>query len=317
LEKKALLCCFTGNDDDTTFLNLFSPFTAYREHLSENIIRIFLKNAVPGSKKRFSVARNAHEAEIWYEITYCFQAGTNYFTVKAGQKIREIAFQEDKTLISPTQFKEVCVKVFKSAVAAVLLASVCSFAGIELAIGGGECLSNKTMTKDYKLQDGVDNNMRFGYSFGINARYALDEHMGLVAGVSYETRGLIIDYGGITDAKNANYLQIPILFSYKVIPDVAINIGPEAGLFLGGKDIFTVYGQETKDDLKDINKLDLGMSAQVNIYSASNWIVVGISYYYGLLNTDSADHNPAYKGSETNNSIKVTVSVLISKLLGM
>jgi hypothetical protein len=212
------------------------------------------------------------------------------------------------------------VKSFKTIVAVVLFASVSSFAGLDLMVGGGLNMSNESFSGDYKdILTGMNKSMRIGFNAGANMCIPFSEQMGLVAGLNYETRGtkLKADSMGasVTVTKAASYLQIPILFSYKPIPALAINLGPELGIFLGGKaktEITGVTGLSMPDeDLEDISTLDLGASIQVN-YTIANMIVVGAGYYWGFLNTDnsSVPAGMSISGSETNNNIKINVGYL-------
>jgi outer membrane immunogenic protein len=204
------------------------------------------------------------------------------------------------------------VKCFKTVAAVVLLASVSSFAGIDLAIGGGLNMSNATLTKDYGLPSNGTKSMVMGFNAGANARFAFNEQMGVVAGVNYETRGVKTDDGTYKKTYSSNYLQIPLLFSYKIIPELAVNIGPEFGIFLSGKYKEEAYGMSGESNLEKVSTLDLGASVQVN-YTIINMIVVGAGYYYGFL---KPDNNSDYMGSNmkevrANNNIKITLAYLL------
>jgi outer membrane immunogenic protein len=207
------------------------------------------------------------------------------------------------------------VKCFKMLVAVVLVASFSSFAGIDLTIGGGLNISDVNLSKDYKLASDQTKSMLMGFNAGANARFAFNDKMGLVAGLNYETRGAKIKTSdlGFSETKTGNlaYLQIPVLFSYKFMPELAVNIGPEIGLLLRAKE--KVEGDfdidnGTFDVKSSTSSLDLGASIQVT-YTISNMIVVGAGYDYGFINTDK---NPGdMKGAMTNSNIKVTVAYLL------
>lgn len=207
------------------------------------------------------------------------------------------------------------MKCFKKIAAIVLLASMSSFAGIGLTIGGGLNMSNMAFSGDYENQiAGATKSMLIGFNAGVNALFGFNEKMGLVAGLNYETRGaeLKMESGGVsaTATGTYNYLQIPILFSYKFIPELAVNLGPELGFFLGGTSKMEVAGQSQSNDLKNISTMDLGLSIGVS-YTIINMIVVGAGYDLGFLNTDNDPADKDMSGSITNNNIKITVAYLI------
>jgi hypothetical protein len=208
------------------------------------------------------------------------------------------------------------VKSFKTIVAVVLFASFSSFAGTDLMVGGGLNMSNVAMSGDYKLGDGVTKSMHVGFNAGANLLIPFGEQIGMVAGVNFETRGTEMKetVSGIsaTITSAASYLQIPLLFSYKPIPALAINIGPELGFFLGGTSKTEALGLSQSEDLTNVSTFDFGASLQVN-YTIANMIVVGAGYYLGFLNTDATEVPAGFArtGSVTNNNIKIHVGYLI------
>jgi hypothetical protein len=168
------------------------------------------------------------------------------------------------------------------------------------------------LSGDYKLKPGMEKTLVIGFNAGVNVSISLAPNMGLVAGWNYETRGMKITERDInlTAKVTANYLQVPILFSYKFMPELAVNIGPEVGIFICGKETITMDSKSTETAMTHVSTLDLGASVQVT-YTVANMIVVGAGYYYGFLNTDSANHDPAMSGAATNNTIKIFVGYLI------
>jgi hypothetical protein len=202
------------------------------------------------------------------------------------------------------------MKFLKVSVAAVLLASVSSFAAMDLTIGGGLNLSNTMLSGDYKMPDGVDKTMLIGFNAGANARFAFNDMMGLVAGLNFETRGMKISEGDLKLTTSANYLQIPVLFSYKLMPELAINIGPEVGIYLSGKGKAEMAGQSVEADLENVSTLDLGASIGVT-YTFAEVVQVGGGFYWGFLNTDNDPADADMSGAATNMNIKITVGYLL------
>jgi hypothetical protein len=190
-----------------------------------------------------------------------------------------------------------------------MLASLCSFAGIDLRIGGGLNLSDEIHTGVNKLSDAYEEKLLVGFNAGSSVSYYFTERLGMVAGLSFETRGYGWDNKdietGITRSAvfSLYYLQIPVLCSYRPIPELAVNLGPELGIFLSGKS--KVDGTEA--DLKEIKPVDLGVSLTAD-YTIANIIAVGAGYYYGLLNNDDRPRGASVKGSSTNTNIKLYVA---------
>jgi hypothetical protein len=205
------------------------------------------------------------------------------------------------------------MKYAKSFGAIVLLASFCSFAGIELRVSGGLNLSGETYSGDFKLPDNFKQKMHVGFNIGASGAFYFTQQLGVVAGLGYETRGS----GWKVDETEAdfalNYLQIPAHFAFRPVPALTIALGPELGIFLSGN--ANVNGE--KVDLDPIKPIDLGASLTVD-YTFINMIAVGAGYYLGILNNDDRPRGDFVKGSITNNNIKIYIAFIlpIKKLFG-
>jgi Outer membrane protein beta-barrel domain len=205
------------------------------------------------------------------------------------------------------------VKCFKAIAAVVMVVSIPAVAGIDCMIGGGLNVSSQSFTHDYTtMVSGSGQSMLVGFNAGANARLAFTRKTGLVAGLNYETRGSILKWAGQTQTYSASYLQIPVLFSYNVMPALAVNSGPEAGIFLRGKYREKFNYSSSSLDITDKSALDLGASLQAT-YTIANMVVVGAGYYWGFLNTDNYNYGSGLKpnGSVTNRNINVTVAYLL------
>jgi hypothetical protein len=191
----------------------------------------------------------------------------------------------------------------------VLFASLCSFAGIDLRIGGGLNLSNEIYSGDFELSDTYKKHMHIGFNEGWGMALYFTEQLGVFAGLNCETRGSgwKVDDPISGDSRSAEfsmwYLQIPLLFSFKPIPALAINLGPELGIFLSGK---SKVGSVTMY-LDEIKLIDFGASITAD-YTIADMIAVGAGYYFGLLNNDDRPRGASVKGSSTNTNIKLYVA---------
>ncbi|MFP4522548.1 MAG: porin family protein [Fibrobacterota bacterium] len=206
------------------------------------------------------------------------------------------------------------MKVLKILVAVAALSAV-SFAGNAVIPTLGLNMSNISASGDY--EDFYEEaGILIGFNVGANYHLAINDQMGLLAGLSFETRGTAMTMDMITayDASfqpiteevdvvmSANYIQIPVLFQYNVMPELGIVVGPEAGIFLSGK----AKIDDEEDDLEDINTLDLGLSFGAN-YTVAEKFVIGASYYLGLMNIDGSDSSDDADGAMKNTNIKLSV----------
>jgi hypothetical protein len=205
------------------------------------------------------------------------------------------------------------MKYSKKIGAIVFLASFYSFAGIDLRVGGGLNLSNEAHSGGYTLASDETKKMHVGFNAGAQADIHLSTQMGVVAGLSYETRGsqTVVDAGSPYFDPNASpqvfslrYLQIPVLFSYRPIPALSIAIGPELGIFLDGE---LKLGNSVSGPLDEIRTIDFGASLLVD-YTFANMIAVGAGYYLGLLNNDASSTADILSGGIKNNNIKLYVA---------
>ena len=208
--------------------------------------------------------------------------------------------------------REAGLKHVTSICAIVLFTSFCSFAtGIDLRVGGGLNLSYEIYSGDYNLPDTVyKKRMHAGYNAGLSAAVYFTQQLGVISGLSYETRGFGYDvddpvWGGPSSEEYLlNYLQIPVLFSYKPIPALSVNIGPELGVFLSGK---RMIGDEDFD-VEGIRPIDFGASLNVE-YTFINKIAVGAGYYFGLIhNEEVSEGSFVVKGTKRHTNLKLYVA---------
>jgi len=195
--------------------------------------------------------------------------------------------------------------------ATIFLCSLCSFAGIDLRLGGGLNLSNEAYTGDYKLPSGYNQSMHVGFNVGANVALSFPGPMGIVTGLNFETRGSGWTNDG--DSRTAEfalqYLQIPALFSYRPFPGLAVSIGPELGIFLKGKE--KLNGQwSDMGEAEKVKAIDFGVSLTID-YTILNMINAGVGYYQGFLNNDDRASAPNLSGGIINSNIKIFVAYVL------
>jgi hypothetical protein len=192
------------------------------------------------------------------------------------------------------------MKYVKNIGAIVLVASFCSFAGIDLRIGGGLNISDETYYGDYTLPPNVKKSMYVGFNVGAGVGVYILNHMGITGALSFETRGSKEDFDGVATVTALNYLQVPVHFSFRPVPllPLAVGIGPELGIFINGK---SKIGSDSQD-FNGIKPIDFGASVSVD-YTLLNMVAVGAGYYFGFLN-----NNDASAAIEKNSNIKIYVA---------
>ena len=132
-----------------------------------------------------------------------------------------------------------------------------------------------TITGDYsdhaKFKVGLVAGAEFGYDF--------TENMGITAGLLYTMQGAGVKDDG--DNRNMDYLNIPVLFNYYIIPGLAVKAGVQPG--------FLMRAKAGDDDFKDsCKKLDLAIPLGLS-YEFSDF-VIDARYNLGLLNINDNDN---------------------------
>ena len=123
-----------------------------------------------------------------------------------------------------------------------------------------------------KMKVGLVAGAEFGYNFA--------ENMGVTAGLLYTMQGSGVK--DFDDKQKCDYLNIPVLFNYYVIPGLALKAGVQPGFLMSAK-----YGDT---DMKDAyEKIDFAIPLGAS-YEISDF-VIDARYNLGL--TDIAKSNLA------------------------
>jgi hypothetical protein len=158
-------------------------------------------------------------------------------------------------------------------IAALMVATLSASAqGMYLKPMVGGTLSTMTGdgSDDAKMKVGLVAGAEFGYDF--------TENMGLTAGLLYTMEGC--KSKALDKNMNLDYLNIPILFNYYVIPGLALKAGVQPGFLMRAK----LDGNDMKDFYK---KFDLAIPLGAS-YEFSDF-VIDARYNLGAL-FNIADH---------------------------
>ena len=114
--------------------------------------------------------------------------------------------------------------------------------------------------------------MKAGLVAGVEAEYGISENLGITGGVLYSMQGCKAKEG---DGKmKLDYINVPILANYYVIPGLAIKAGIQPGFLMSAKDN---DGNSFKDEMKKVDiSIPLGAS-----YEFENF-VIDARYNLGL-----------------------------------
>jgi hypothetical protein len=134
--------------------------------------------------------------------------------------------------------------------------------------------------------------MKVGLVAGAEFGYNLSEQFGLTAGLLYTMQGS--KYKDVDDAQKCDYLNIPVMANYYIIPGLAIKAGIQPGFLMSAK-----YGDT---DVKDYYKgFDLAIPLGLS-YEFSDF-VIDARYNLGVGNIVDKDISKAAGDRKAHNSV--------------
>ena len=121
----------------------------------------------------------------------------------------------------------------------------------------------------------TDSKVRVGMMAGVEGEYGVAENFGLTAGLFYSMQGVKftnkIDGVDLTETDKVDFLNIPIMANYYVIPGLAVKAGVQPG--------FKVSGKRSIDAKEGSSKANLTEDLE-GIKSFQFAIPLGASYEY-------------------------------------
>lgn len=178
----------------------------------------------------------------------------------------------------------------------VALLGIVSIAGaqnLSFNVKGGLNLSNVS-------GDVEDNKMKIGYHFGVGADFEFAPNMSIQPSLLYSAKGAKADSEGIDVTLNANYLQLPVHFAYKIDAapgtKVVLHAGPYIAYGVGGeikgKQSGVTVAIDTFDgDIGLLKRFDAGLGLGVGAEFGP--ILLDLGWDMGLINVarDSGDES--------------------------
>ncbi|NVN16972.1 outer membrane beta-barrel protein [Muricauda sp. HICW] len=167
--------------------------------------------------------------------------------------------------------------------------------------------------------DFTNNSWRTAYHFGVFSNISLSDRIALEPRVLLSSKGYNneIDLNEFDNpsqqpstqtlikyANRNNYLSLPILFKYKLMSNLSLDLGPEIAFLLYSKHVITKVDGEGYFAEGDVPQegsgdffLDYGAMAGITFYFTTN-TSIQLNYFYGLSNL----HRKAIIGDSTENN---------------
>lgn len=152
----------------------------------------------------------------------------------------------------------------------------------QFGIKAGLNLSDLYSDKDSKAD------MKTGLNLGIFAKMPLSGSLAIQPELYYTMKGASVTYNSLlldgTADFSLSYLELPVLFVYKVTGMFNVHIGPYVSYLLNGKvkndANINLFDFENNINMDNYNRIDAGLAAGAGIDIGS--ISIGARYYMGL-----------------------------------
>jgi len=178
--------------------------------------------------------------------------------------------------------------------------------------------------------ESINNSWRIAYHFGAFSNIPLSDKIALEPRILFSSKGygdeinfeqfiinsdLPISQSRIKFANRNNYLSIPVLFKYKLIDKISLDLGPEISFLLSSKEVVTKVDREgfyMKGDVPQEGSgnffLDYGAMVGVTYYFTTN-ASIQLNYFHGLSNL--ARKNELIDYTENNSVVQLSLGYLI------
>ena len=154
-----------------------------------------------------------------------------------------------------------------------------------------------------KVTDANDASMKVGLVAGADLNYQIAEKFAVSAGVFYSMQGAKSKDDGIKTTAKLDYINIPILAQFYVVPGLALKAGIQPAFNVKHKYNVESGGSSAEADYPDFKTFDFSIPLGVS-YEFSNF-VIDARYNLGL--TKLVDNGESSK----NSVIQFTVGYII------
>ncbi|QHS60231.1 porin family protein [Chitinophaga agri] len=164
----------------------------------------------------------------------------------------------------------------KKLILSVMLAACAAFTAkaqtLSFGVKGGLTISKLTQFNDSKVRPSV-------YAGGF-ANIAFTESIALQPELLYSGQGTKYEPLNQTITYRLNYINIPVMFQYRIVPEFFLEAGPQLGFMVAGK---THAGKVTIDISDDTKAVDFGLGFGLG-YQFPVGLGVSARYMFGLTN---------------------------------
>ena len=186
----------------------------------------------------------------------------------------------------------------------------------KLLLGAALAVSSLTFAQQFGAKAGVnvsnlssdnslDTNTKTGFYAGLMMNAPLAENFSIQPEVLYNSVGTEYTYGTVgTSTLTLDYITVPVMFQYNVVPQFYLEAGPEFGFLVNAKQkiesgSWSGSAELDKDNFNPFN-FGVGLGAGFNL---TNNIGINARYVAGF--TDATDENNQQFGSDANNKNNV------------
>lgn len=161
------------------------------------------------------------------------------------------------------------------------------------------------------VDDIEDENVRLGFNVGVYSQFGTGA-FAIQPEINYTQKGAETEYGGdLLNGEadfNLNYIEVPVLATFKLGDGADIHIGPYFGYLVGAD--FDTEGElgslEADLDRDNFKKLDWGLAGGIALNF--NAISVGVRYNYGLQEIADDEESESLLGDAKNSAGQVYVA---------
>jgi hypothetical protein len=160
------------------------------------------------------------------------------------------------------------------------------------------------------------NKVKFGYAFGMEVEYQMNEMFSLAAALMYSDQGAYDDTDGIKEVLDIDFINVPIMLNCYVAPEVIPGLAIKAGVQPAFRTKTTVKFDGKKMDVDWLLK-EFGEDTEMSKFMLS--VPVGISYEYNHFVLDARYNfgvTDLFKGEGTmrNSVFQVTLGYKFAEI---
>jgi opacity protein-like surface antigen len=177
-----------------------------------------------------------------------------------------------------------------------------------VAFGIKAGMNVSSLSKDGTLED---QGSKIGFNAGLFANIPIASSFSIQPEVLYSQYGdkydQVIAGNRYSRARHLDYVTVPVMFQYNVIPNLYLEAGPEFGILVNAKNKFKNETNnnvitESGDYKDDLNSFNFGIGLGAGYYFTDN---IGITARYVAGLTDIAKDRPNGSDATRNNVFQV------------